>query len=169
MLKVEEYKHQAETCVRCSYCKLIDLNWVKSSRFSRQCPIDVRYRFNLCPAHGLLHAALAELDSKLDFTPKLMEALWQCTLCGGCDIRCKRNLDVEVLQVIQELRERCAEQGKSLPEHKLMATNVRKSRNIYGAAAGERGKWLAEGVKPAARAAVVYFVGDAAAYRPPGS
>ena len=42
MLNVEEYKHQASTCVRCSYCKLIDLNYVKSSRFSRQCPIDVR-------------------------------------------------------------------------------------------------------------------------------
>jgi hypothetical protein len=62
MLKVEEYKHQADTCVRCSYCKLIDLNFVKSSRFSRQCPIDVRYRYNLYSGHGLLHAALAELD-----------------------------------------------------------------------------------------------------------
>jgi Fe-S oxidoreductase len=167
MLKVEEYKHQAETCVRCSYCKLIDLNWVKSSRFSRQCPIDVRYRFNLYSAHGLLHAALSELDNKLEFTPKFMEALWQCTLCGGCDMRCKRNLDVEVLQVIQELRERCAEQGKSLPEHKAMAANVKKSRNIYGAAAGERQKWMAAEVKPAAKADIVYFVGDASAYRHP--
>jgi Fe-S oxidoreductase len=168
MLKIEEYKHQAETCVRCSYCKMIDLNWVKSSRFSRQCPIDVRYRFNLYSAHGLLHAALAELDGKLEFTPKLMDALWQCTLCGGCDIRCKRNLDVEVLQVIQDLRERCVEQGKGpLPEHKLMAANVRKSRNIYGAEHGERRKWMAGAFKPASKADVVYFVGDSSAYRHP--
>jgi Fe-S oxidoreductase len=168
MLKVEEYKHQAETCVRCSYCKLIDLNFVKSSRFSRQCPIDVRYRFNLYSAHGLLHAALAELDGKLEFTPKLMDALWHCTLCGGCDIRCKRNLDVEVLQVIQELRNRCVEQGKGpMPEHKRMAENVRKSRNIYGAAAGERLKWMSAEVKPAAKADIVYFVGDSSAYRHP--
>jgi hypothetical protein len=80
MLKVEEYKHQAETCVRCSYCKFLDLNFIKSSRFSRQCPIDSRYKFNLFSAHGLMHSALAELDKKLEFTPKLMEALWQCTI-----------------------------------------------------------------------------------------
>jgi len=168
MLKVEEYKHQAETCVRCSYCKFIDLNWVKSSRFSRQCPIDTRYRFNLYSAHGLLHTALAELDSKLEFTPKLMDALWQCTLCGGCDIRCKRNLDVEVLQVIETLRSRCVEQGKGpMPEHKMMANNVRKSHNIYGADTKERLNWMPKDIKPAQKAEVLYFVGDSSSYRHP--
>jgi Fe-S oxidoreductase len=168
MLKVEEYKHQAETCVRCSYCKLIDLNWVKSSRFSRQCPIDVRYRFNLYSAHGLLHTALAELNGKLDFSPRFLDALWQCTLCGGCDIRCKRNLDVEVLQVIEELRRRCVEQGKGpMPEHKIMATNIRKTHNIYGAAAGDRLKWLPADIKPAPKADILYFVGDSTAFRHP--
>jgi Fe-S oxidoreductase len=168
MLKVEEYKHQAETCVRCSYCKFIDLNWVKSSRFSRQCPIDTRYRFNLYSAHGLLHTALAELDGKLEFSPKLMDALWQCTLCGGCDIRCKRNLDVEVLQVIEEFRRRCVEQGKGpMPEHKMMAENVRKSHNIYGADPKERLNWMPKDVKPAQKAEVLYFVGDPSSYRHP--
>jgi Fe-S oxidoreductase len=168
MLKVEEYKHQAETCVRCSYCKFIDLNWVKSSRFSRQCPIDTRYRFNLYSAHGLLHAALAELGGKLEFTPKLTDALWHCTLCGGCDIRCKRNLDVEVLQVIETLRYRCVEQGKGpMPEHKMLAESVRKSHNIYGADPKERLNWMPKDVKPAPKADLLYFVGDSSSYRRP--
>jgi Fe-S oxidoreductase len=168
MLKVEEYKHQAETCVRCSYCKFPDLNYIKSSRFSRQCPIDTRYRFNLFSAHGLLHAALAELDGKITFTPQLMNALWQCTLCGGCDIRCKRNLDVEVLQVIETLRCRCVEQGQGpMPEHKMMAANVRKSHNIYGAEHKDRRKWLTPDTKPAKKADILYFVGDPMSYRHP--
>jgi Fe-S oxidoreductase len=167
MMKLEEYKHQAETCVRCSYCKMIDLNYVKSSRFSRQCPIDVRYRFNLYSAHGLLHTALAELEGKLDFTPKFMDALWHCTLCGGCDVRCKRNLDVEVLQVIQELRRRCVEKGNILPAHRMLADNVRKIHNIYGAPHKDRLSWLTPDIKPAARADILYFVGDASSYRHP--
>jgi Fe-S oxidoreductase len=168
MLKVEEYKHQAETCVRCSYCKFPDLNYIKSSRFSRQCPIDTRYRFNLFSAHGLLHAALAELDGKITFTPQLMNALWQCTLCGGCDIRCKRNLDVEVLQVIETLRCRCVEQGQGpMPEHKMMAANVKKSHNIYGADHKDRRKWLTPDIKPAKKADILYFVGDPMSYRHP--
>jgi len=168
MLKVEEYKHQAETCVRCSYCKFPDLNYIKSSRFSRQCPIDTRYKFNLFSAHGLLHTALAELDGKLTFTPQLMNALWQCTLCGGCDIRCKRNLDVEVLQVIETLRCRCVEQGQGpMPEHKRMAANVKKSHNIYGADHKDRLKWLTADIKPARKADILYFVGDPMSYRRP--
>ena len=166
-MKVEEYKHQAATCVRCNYCKFIDLNWVKSSRFSRQCPINVRYGFNLYSPHGLLHAALAELDNKLEFTPKFMDALWQCTLCGGCDLRCKRNLDVEVLQVIETLRQRCVEQGHVLPAHKMLADNALKSHNIYGAEPAKRLSWMPADIKPAPSAEILFFVGDPLSYRQP--
>ena len=81
LLSVDEYVRQAKMCMRCTFCKFIDLNWVTSQRFSRQCPIDTKYAFNLFSPHGLLHSALTELDGKLEFTPKLMEALYQCTLC----------------------------------------------------------------------------------------
>ena len=168
MLKVDEYKRQASMCVRCSFCKFIDLNWVNSLRFSRQCPIDTRYAFNLYSAPGLLHAALAELDGKIEFTPKLVDALFRCTLCGACDNRCKRNLDVEVLQVIEALRARCVEQGKGpMPEHKVMAENIRQTRNEYGEPHEDRFKWLPEQVKPAQQADIVYFVGCNSAYQQP--
>jgi Fe-S oxidoreductase len=168
MLSVEEYTRQAKMCMRCTFCKFIDLNWVKSLRFSRQCPIDTRYAFNLYSPHGLLHSALAELNGELEFTPKLLDALYQCTLCGACDARCKRNLDVEVLQVIEQLRIRCVEQGKGpMAEHKAMAENVRKTRNEYGEPHEDRLKWLTGEIKPARKADIVYFVGCNSAYKQP--
>lgn len=167
MLSVDEYVRQAKMCMRCTFCKFIDLNWVTSLRFSRQCPIDSRYAFNLFSPHGLLHSALAELDGSLEFTPKLMEALYQCTLCGACDSRCKRNLDIEVLQVIENLRIRCVEQGKGpMPEHKVMADNIRKTKNEYGEPHEDRLKWLGD-IKPAQKADIVYFVGCNSAYKQP--
>ena len=72
MISVEEYKRQAKMCMRCTFCKFIDLNWVTSLRFSRQCPIDTRYAYNLYSPHGLLHNALEELDGKLEFTSKFI-------------------------------------------------------------------------------------------------
>ncbi len=168
MISVEEYKRQAKMCVRCTFCKFIDLNWVTSLRFSRQCPIDTRYAFNLYSPHGLLHSALAELDGELEFTPKLVDALFKCTSCGACDTRCKRNLDIEVLQVIEKLRARCVEQGKGpMPEHKVMADNIRKTRNEYGKPHEDRLKWLPKESKPAQKADMVYFVGCASAYKQP--
>jgi Fe-S oxidoreductase len=168
MISVEEYRRQAKMCVRCTFCKFIDLNWVTSLRFSRQCPIDTRYAFSLYSPHGLLHSALEELDGKLEFTPKLLDALYKCTLCGACDARCKRNLDIEVLQVIENLRVRCVEQGKGpMPEHKKMAENVRKTKNEYGKPHKDRFKWLTQDVKPAKKADIVYFVGCNSAYQQP--
>lgn len=168
MLKVEEYKHQAELCVRCSFCKLIDLNWIQSVRFSRICPIDSGYAFNLYSGYGLLHSALAELDGKLEFTPKLMDALWKCNLCGGCDIKCKRNLDIEVLQVIETLRARCVEQGKApLPAHQVLAENVKNTHNVYGSPEKDRLKWITKDISPAPKADIVYFVGCASSYKQP--
>lgn len=167
MISVEEYKRQAKMCVRCTFCKFIDLNWVTSARFSRQCPIDTKYAFNLYSPHGLLHSAIAELDGEVEFTPKLVDALYKCTLCGACDARCKRNLDVEVLQVIENLRVRCVEQGKGpSPEHKAMADNIIKTHNEYGEPHEDRLKWLGD-IKPAQKADIVYFVGCNSAYRQP--
>lgn len=168
MMQLEEYKRQATRCVRCSLCKFVDLNWVQSLRFSRQCPIDSRYAFSLYSAHGLLHGALAELDNKLEFTPKFVDALFKCTGCGACDIRCKRNLDIEVLQVIETLKARCVEQGHGpMPKHKAMADNIRKTHNEYGEPHENRFRWLPNEVKPAQKADMVYFVGCNSAYKQP--
>jgi Fe-S oxidoreductase len=168
MISVDEYRRQAKMCMRCTFCKFIDLNYVKSLRFSRQCPIDTKYAFSLYSPHGLLHSALEELDGNLDFTPRLIDALYKCTTCGACDARCKRNLDIEVLQVIENLRVRCVEQGKGpMPEHKVMADNIRKTKNEYGLPPGDRMKWVPRSYKPAANPDMVYFVGCATAYRHP--
>jgi len=168
MISVEEYRRQAKMCMRCTFCKFIDLNHVKSLRFSRQCPIDSKYAFNLYSPHGLLHSALGELDGDLKFTPKLIDALYKCTSCGACDARCKRNLDIEVLQVIENLRVRCVEQGKGpMPAHKTMADNIRKTKNEYGKPHDDRLKWLPKDVKPAKKADIVYFVGCNSAYKQP--
>lgn len=167
MLDVDEYRRQAKLCVRCSFCKYIDMNWIKGLDFARQCPIDTRYALNLYSAHGLLYAATAELDGDLTFTPKLVDAMYHCTLCGGCDNRCKRNLDIEVLQVIETLRIRYVEQGNPLLSgHKELVDNVRDSRNEYGESQENRTNWISD-VKPAEKADVVYFVGCNTAYKQP--
>jgi len=165
MLDVDEYRRQAKLCVRCSFCKYIDMNWIKGLDFARQCPIDTKYALNLYSAHGLLYAASAELDGNLTFTPKLIDAMYHCTLCGGCDNRCKRNLDIEVLQVIETLRIRYVEQGNSLlPGHKELVDNVRESRNEYGEPQKNRTNWISD-VKPAEKGDVIYFVGCNTAFK----
>lgn len=167
MLKPEEYKRQTKMCMSCGFCRFIDMNWTKSLRFSRQCPIESRYAFTLYSPQGFTAFAVAEQDGSMTFTPRVVDALYKCTSCGACDKRCKRNLDIEVLQIIEGLKAKAVEQGKLPPEHMAVADNIRKTKNEYGKPHEDRFKWLPKGVKPAEKADVLYFVGCNSAYKQP--
>lgn len=163
--KLEDLRHDINGCIRCSMCKFIDVVWTQSARFARQCPISTRYAFNLYSAPGLMYAARGILDDQLEFTPKLMDALYKCTLCGACDVRCKRNLDPEILSVIEALKAKAVEAGKGpMPEHKEIAENIEKSDNRYGTPYENRLQWITDGIKPAEKADILYFVGCVASY-----
>ena len=82
VLKLEDYRKYARGCVRCSNCKFIEHIWMQSARFARQCPMNVRYAFNAYSAPGLMHMASALLEGQLDYTPKFLDALYKCNLCG---------------------------------------------------------------------------------------
>ncbi|UCG12907.1 MAG: (Fe-S)-binding protein, partial [Deltaproteobacteria bacterium] len=78
-----------------------------------------------------------------------------------------RNLDIEVLQVIETMRIRYVEQGNPLlPGHKEMVDNVRNNRNEYGEPQKNRMNWIGD-VKPAEKSDVVFFVGCNMAYQQP--
>jgi len=163
--KLEDYAIDAAGCPRCSNCKFIEHVWIKSARFARQCPINVMHRFNLYSAHGLMHSALSILDGTLEFTPKLQDALEKCTSCGACDVRCKRNLDLEILAVIETLKARAVEMGKGPAlVNKAIADKIAKSNNRYGSPHQNRLKWMTKEIKVADKADVLYFVGCRASY-----
>ena len=86
-VKLEDYKTDALNCPRCSNCKWVDHIYIKSHRFAKICPINTRYVFNAYSAQGILDIALALMNGQLDYTPKLLDIIYKCTLCGACDVR----------------------------------------------------------------------------------
>jgi Fe-S oxidoreductase len=163
--QLEDLRHDANSCIRCSMCKFVDPVWTQSARFARQCPINMRHKFNLYSAPGFMYCAKAIMDNQLEFTPRLMDALYKCTLCGACDVRCKRNLDPEILSVIEALKAKAVEVGKGpMPEHKKIAENIKKCNNRYGLPHENRLQWITDEIKPAEKADVLYFAGCAASY-----
>ncbi len=138
---------------------------MKSKRFSKICPINARYFFDAYSGQGLLDIALGLIDKKLDYTPALLDAAYKCTACGACDTMCKRCLDLEVLEVIYQLRAKIAKDGKGPPAaQKALAENVVKCCNIYGEPHDRRTDWVNE-ASLTRGAKVIYFVGCASSYR----
>ena len=168
MITLENLRHDANGCIRCSNCKWVDHIYMKSVRFARICPITQKHAFNLYSAPGLMYSALAIMDNGIRFTPALLDALYKCTSCGACDVRCKRNLDPEILSVIEALKAKAVEVGAGpMAEHRAVAKNIETTHNRYSAPHADRLNWLTEDIKPSVKADILYFVGCAASYADP--
>lgn len=159
-MKLQNCYHDAVACVRCSNCKWIDQIYTQSHRFSRICPINSKYGFDAYSGGGMLTIAKELLNKKLDFNTRLLDIIYKCTLCGACDVRCKRNLDIEVLLTIEALREEAIRAGCGpLGPHKAIADKIKNKGNRYGAENEKRMDWLPKKETSTRKPEILYFVG----------
>jgi Fe-S oxidoreductase len=166
VLTLEDYRYDADRCVRCGGCKWVDHIYMDHPRWGVKCPSSARYLFDAYAAYGRLYLGLGLIDGELELSPTFVDSLYRCTQCGACDVGCKRNLDLEPLLTLEALRQRCVQEGKGpMPEHKAIAENIVRNRNRYNAPPENRFKWLPEDVPAAKKAEYVYFVGCNSAYR----
>jgi Fe-S oxidoreductase len=110
--------------------------------FATVCPSISRYNFHSYSAGGKLNMALAMLDGRIDYTDKLLEMIYQCQICGGCDVSCKYNRDLEPLESIYQFRIKCVEDGQLLPAHMVVIDGLKKEDNMMGSLKSERWKWV---------------------------
>jgi Fe-S oxidoreductase len=87
-------------------------------------------------------------------------------MCGGCDIACKYLNTLEVLDVIQTLREKFVAAGVGpMPKQQQYVDAVKQTGNPYNEPAEQRASWVPEDVKTHGDADVAYFVGCTSSYR----
>ncbi len=164
---LKDYEADMLGCSRCSLCKWVALNQIKSWRFAQVCPAIAKYNFHAYSGGGKMVIGLSLLQGRSTWTDEAVKAVYRCTLCGACDTMCKvYRDDIDVLDAIEELRVKCVEDGKGpMPEHKRFAGSIEKNFNPYHESHEDRFKWMPKGVKPAEKADVAYFVGCTSAYR----
>ena len=161
---LERYKYDMEKCVGCKGCVWVDHIYMPNVRFGIKCASNIYDPFDAYAYVGRSKIGLAVLEGRLDYSDKLLDVIYQCNLCGACDVGCKRNLDLEPLSVLESLRVKCAAEGTGpLPEHKLVARNIEENGNRFGAPQKDRLKWMPDDAISAG-ADMIYFPGCAASY-----
>jgi len=158
----QDYTHDMQRCTRCSYCKWIPYRYIKSTDFMEGCPSVARYLWHAYSASGKFNMAYSLLKDRIEIDETFLDVLYHCHMDGSCDVSCKVQQDLEPLQLMQELRIKCVEEGQLLPAHMLVIEGLRKEDNMMQSPKADRGKW-AEGldVKDLAKesAEVVYHAG----------
>ena len=144
-MALEDYRNDMETCRRCSACKFIPLEKVEGFQHVNVCPSIARYNFHTYSAGGRMVFGVALLEGRVDYSDKLLEVVYNCQMCGACDVSCKYAMDMEVMEPIYEFRIRCVEEGHTIPALDSAINSLRKQGTMVPGAKAGRGDW-AEGL-----------------------
>ena len=167
-MSLEKHRWDLVNCERCSMCKWVHPWSVRSRDRARICPSMQKYKYDAYSAQGRFDLARALLEGEVDFTPRTLEVIYACTLCGGCDVTCKFTRDMEPLEVLHDLRKYAVAKGRGpLPGHLPAVDSIRKNNNPWLQPAARRGHWARKiKVKDLMKesADVLYFAGCTYAY-----
>ena len=140
-MSLEEYRAEMETCCRCSACKFVPLEIVNGYDNVNICPSISRYNFHAYSGGGRLGIGVAILEKEIGYSEKLLEVVYNCQMCGGCDVSCKYAMDMEVLEPLYGIRRECVESGHTLPVFDGIIARLRKDNSMVPGARQARGKW----------------------------
>jgi len=174
-MALERIEYDAGHCQRCSTCKWSHIWEIKSHRFSRNCPSLWYGVFDAYAAQGKNDIATGLLKGELDWNTsreKLLEIIYRCPLCAACDINCKRIMDLDIIGVLDALREEACEKGHGpLPQHKEFIQSITNYDNVWKQPRTRRANWakkldIKDLSKKGEKADVLYYVGCTYAYKP---
>jgi Fe-S oxidoreductase len=135
---------------------------MRNTDFMEGCPSISKYNWHAFSASGKFNMAYSLLQERIGISDAFLDTLYKCHMDGSCDISCKVQQDIEPLQLMQELRIKCVEEGQLVPEHMIVIEGLRKEDNMMQSSKADRGKW-AHGIDvkvlPGESSEVVYHTG----------
>ncbi len=140
-MALEDFRSDMETCCRCSACKFIPLERVTGFDHVNVCPSISRYNFHTYSGGGRMVFGVAMLEDRLEYSDKLLEVVYNCQMCGACDVSCKYAMDMEVLDPLYEFRIKCVEDGHTVPVLDRLMNNLRQQGTMAPGVKTRRGHW----------------------------
>jgi len=127
MTALEELREELETCfgTSCGLCE-------------RGCPVYQTLKLKTRCMKGRNRTMLGLLQGKFEITPAVVEAAFECTLCGNCDRWCA----LKNTEHTQAFREYLLEQGvEPLKEHSSIVASMRNYGNPWFQPRSARNRW----------------------------
>ena len=127
MNSLDEFKDELETCfgTSCGFCE-------------RGCPVYQALKVKTLCMKGRNRTMLGLLQGKFDITPAVVEAAFECTLCGNCDRWCS----LKNTEHTRAFREYLLAHGyEPMKEHASLAVSIKNYGNPWFQPRSARNKW----------------------------
>ena len=145
-MALEDFRAVAMRCNRCSYCKWIPLDRVKSWEFAKGCPSVDYSHFHAYSGGGRLVTLLSLTDGRSEITDEVVDVVYKCSLCGQCDVSCKVcRYDMHLLDAFREFRRVLNEQGHVPAAYPAIIAKLARTRASSVARSQAKDGW-AEGL-----------------------
>ncbi|HEC93109.1 MAG TPA: (Fe-S)-binding protein [Candidatus Atribacteria bacterium] len=167
--ELEDYYDMMLACAKCKYCQNVFPCFTQNEQFASQCPSGDYWRFEAYYASGRIEIARGIVEGSLNWSDKLRDILYSCTMCGACEENCRTTQRLTPLKIIRTMRERyIREGGELLSPHKGMVDSLLKEHNPYGKTHKSRFKWLSSDLISSVQDSdVIYFVDCTMCYQVP--
>lgn len=142
-MALDQFLDDMKTCCRCSCCKYVTLETLKNSQRVDGCPSITRYQWRSHSGGGRLSLGVALAENHLDYnSQKLKEIVYNCQVCGQCDVSCKYAMDMEVLDPIVEIRSELVKHKNTHPVLDKMVDSLSHGGPMVVGGNAKQGEWL---------------------------
>ncbi|MHB8895913.1 MAG: (Fe-S)-binding protein [Candidatus Geothermincolia bacterium] len=141
-MAIADYRDDMSGCSRCSSCKWVPFNQIKSWRFAKSCPSIDRFNLQAYSGSGRMIMGLSMLEGRSELNDDVTDIIYRCQMCGACDVACKvYRDDIDLTEVLLELRAQCIDKGQLVIEHMAMVDALKREDNVLGEPKARRGDW----------------------------
>lgn len=148
MSGLEDFKDELETCfgTSCGFCE-------------RGCPVYQNLKVKTLCMKGRNRTMLGLLQGRFEISPAVVQAAFECTLCGNCDRWCA----LKNTEHTQAFREYLLKHGvEPMKEHSSLAASLKNYGNPWFQPRSARNKWIKGMNIPKAipgKAEILFFAG----------
>jgi Fe-S oxidoreductase len=141
---LEELEHYVWRCTACGTCR-VAYDFGPPPFYAPICPAGEEFGFEgNMSSKGKIAFARGILDGTLSFEdPAFLEAIYKCTVCGGCQTQCQLDHKPFIPEIIEGMRRKAVEQGYGpLPPHKNLVQSLKSYDNPYQGPRRMRTDWM---------------------------
>ena len=123
-------------CTACGTCKSA-YEYGSPPHANAICPAGVEYGFEgYLASKGKIAYARGILDGQLEWNEELVDAVFKCTICGGCQAQCQLDHKPFIPDIIEAIRRDAVAAGVGpMPSQKVVTQSLGTYDNPYQGAA----------------------------------
>ncbi|NQT56541.1 MAG: (Fe-S)-binding protein [Desulfobacteraceae bacterium] len=140
--ELKELEDKIWRCTACGTCK-VAYDFGPPTRSGEICPAGTEFGFEgFMSSKGKIAFARGLLSGELEWDEDLLDAVYKCNVCAGCQNQCQLDHKPYIPEIIEAMRRKAVQEGAGpIPQHKALLQSMKSYDNPYQGPRRVRTDW----------------------------